>query len=71
MKKPRTKEDILYHLARLAFCAGQTCPWHMAVHALRQGLGYEGKKLDYKDYPDLVKLIEHLEKANKELYEPS
>lgn len=59
--------DNLYHVCRLAYICGQSVPWYIMVHAIREGLG-TGKGLgakDIKNYPELLEFVEKLrETAN-------
>lgn len=60
-------ETNIYHACRQAFVCGQErVPWHLVVHALREGLGMEKFKTynlteeNYKEYSQLRELVKWL-----------
>ena len=58
-------QEQMFHACRVAFsCGAENVPWHMMLHALRQGLGLKGtytlQEKDYKEYPQLRELMDYL-----------
>lgn len=58
--------ESIYHACRQAFVCGQEkVPWHLVVHALREGLGMEDvktynlKEKDYEEHNQLRELVDH------------
>lgn len=59
--------DAIYHACRCAFICGQErVPWHMTLHAIREGLDMEDcktynlKEHDYQRYSQLRELVQQL-----------
>ena len=55
----------VFNACRTAFCCGEDkVPWHLVLHALRQGLGFNGtytlQPKDYEAWPILRDLVEQL-----------
>jgi len=64
--------EAIYHCCRVAFCLGEDeYPWHMVLHALRQGLDlrdtvtYTLQDKDFEQYPELRDMIKKLERARQ------
>lgn len=62
----------LYHACRLSYLTGEEkIPWHMVVHAIRQGLAmttfqtYTLQQKDFDQYPRLKELVEQLQTLRK------
>lgn len=60
----------VYHACRLAFvCGDDKIPWHMVLHAIRQGLRMTAQQThtltdkDFKKYPRLKELVDTLHKV--------
>lgn len=65
----KSRESI-YHACRQAFVCGQEkVPWHLVVHALREGLDMESVKTynlreeNYQAYPQLRELVQKLKQS--------
>ena len=65
--------DAMYHACRVAFCCGQDkVPWHLVVHALREGLNMEDVKTynlreeNYVAHPELRELVQWLKQSLSE-----
>lgn len=61
----------IYHACREAFVCGQEkVPWHLVLHALREGLNmkeyqtYILQEKDYAEYPQLKLLLGYLHEAS-------
>jgi succinylglutamate desuccinylase len=59
--------DAIYHACRQAFVCGQErVPWHMTLHAIREGLNMEDcktynlKEKDYEAHSQLRELVQWL-----------
>ena len=64
-------KDAIWHALRTTFIAGEEgVPWHMAVHAFREGLNlkdtatYTLQEKDYKEYPILREIVDNLKSFN-------
>lgn len=60
----------IYHACRQAFVCGQErVPWHMTLHAIREGLGMEDvktynlKEKDYENHSQLRELVSWLKQS--------
>lgn len=68
----RKQKEAMYHACRLVHVAtDEGVPWHMLLHALRQGLDfrkaktYTLKEKDFQQYPQLREVIAKLREAKK------
>jgi hypothetical protein len=69
----RKQKEALYHACRLVHVAtDEGVPWHMLVHALRQGLDFRKSKThtltkkDLQKYPQLREVITKLREAKRD-----
>ena len=55
-----------YHVLRVVYnCGADKVPWHMVLHAIRQGLNLDSKtytlqEKDFDEFPILRGLMQHL-----------
>jgi succinylglutamate desuccinylase len=69
----RMNKTAMYHSLRTTFLAGEEdVPWHMVLHALREGLAikhtvtYTLQEKDYKEYPILREVVAYLKDINNQ-----